>query len=141
MLVKRGVRGHASSAMSQQAKPRNKLGELLDSAKTDSEEEWLDIALGTGLSPSTIQSWVNGNTKQPPLRPIAHLARYLKIDPAALLDAALANYSPPISRGAGAAARREALAALEAGEEVALDAEAAAHRGREKDDPKRRRSA
>lgn len=121
--------------MTQPPTPRGPLGQLIENAKLATGKQWRTIEHESGLPLSSIQSWISGRTEEPSLRGLLHLTRYLGIPDAAVVDAALQGYMPPLK------ATSEPLAsagrATREAEEAAREAEALAGDAPDEGDPPR----
>lgn len=65
--------------MAQPPNPRGPLGQLIERYKTERELEWQPIYEIAGVSKTTFEQWMSGRTREPQLRAMLRVRRFLEI--------------------------------------------------------------
>jgi transcriptional regulator with XRE-family HTH domain len=65
--------------MTAQPTPRGPLGHLIEARKTALGLEWEDVWRASGVRKTTLESWLNGRVREPPLRGVLRLRQALEI--------------------------------------------------------------
>lgn len=65
--------------MTQPSKPRGPLGALIERYKDEHGFEWSDVYAAAGVPKTTLEQWISGRTREPQLRAMLRIRRFLRI--------------------------------------------------------------
>jgi transcriptional regulator with XRE-family HTH domain len=65
--------------VAQPPNPRGPLGALIERYKRDLEIDWEPIQEAAGVQKTTLEQWLSGRTREPPLRAMLRIRRFLGI--------------------------------------------------------------
>lgn len=65
--------------MAQTPKPREPLGLLVERYKQERDTDWSEVWDAAGVSKTTLEQWISGRTREPQLRAMLRIRRFLEI--------------------------------------------------------------